>query len=56
MQIAQIHESETDVRWQFPEDIRECHNCHKVLKAGKDKVITINGQLMVSFKQGYLYF
>lgn len=37
MQIAQIHESETDVRWQYPEEIKECHNCHKALKSGKDK-------------------
>lgn len=38
MQIAQIHESETDVRWQYPDDIKECKSCQKVLKANKDKV------------------
>lgn len=37
MQIAQIHESETDVRWQYPDDIKECKSCQKVLKANKDK-------------------
>lgn len=37
MQIAEIHESETDVRWQYPEDIKECQNCHKSLKSGKEK-------------------
>lgn len=45
MQIAQIHESETDVRWQYPEEIKECHNCHKALKSGKDKVGSRNSKL-----------
>ena len=38
MQIAQIHESETDVRWQYPDDVKECTDCQKVLKTTKDKV------------------
>ena len=46
MQIAQIHESETDVRWQYPEEIKECHNCHKALKSGKDKVGSRNSKLV----------
>ncbi|XP_078362497.1 rab GTPase-binding effector protein 1-like isoform X2 [Oculina patagonica] len=37
MQIAQIHESETDVRWQHPEDIKACQNCQKPLKSNKEK-------------------
>lgn len=42
MQIAQIHESETDVRWQYPDDVRACKNCQKVLKSNKDKVGVIS--------------
>ena len=38
MQIAQIHESETGVRWQHAEDIKACENCQKALKSSKDKV------------------
>ena len=38
MQIAQIHESETGVRWQHAEDIKACQNCQKALKSSKDKV------------------
>lgn len=37
MQIAQIHESETDVRWQYPEDITECPNCNRGLKSSREK-------------------
>jgi len=37
MQIAQIHESETGVRWQHAEDVKACQNCQKALKSSKDK-------------------
>lgn len=38
MQIAQIHESETGVRWQHAEDVKACHNCQKAFRSNRDKV------------------
>ena len=38
MQIAQIHESETGVRWQHAEDVKACQNCQKALRSSRDKV------------------
>lgn len=47
MQIAQIHESETDVRWQHAEDVKACQNCLKALKSSKDKV----GELLINLRE-----
>ena len=47
MQIAQIHESETGVRWQHAEDVKACQNCQKALKSGKDKV----GKILINLKK-----
>ena len=44
MQIAQIHESETGVRWQHAEDVQACQNCQKALRSSRDKV----GKIMIS--------
>lgn len=64
MQIAQIHESETDVRWQHPEDVKACQDCQKALKSNKDKVseIKLNFRKIIqleyflqSVKARYLY-
>lgn len=38
MQIAQIQESESEVRWVHPDDVMECRNCQKNLKSIKEKV------------------
>ena len=46
MQIAQIHESETVVRWQHAEDVKACQNCQKALRSNRDKVgniLIVNG-------------
>lgn len=47
MQIAQIHESETVVRWQHAEDVKACQNCQKALKSSKDKV----GKMLINLKK-----
>jgi len=47
MQIAQIHESETAVRWQHAEDVKACQHCQKALKSSKDKV----GEILINLEK-----
>ncbi|XP_048582683.1 rab GTPase-binding effector protein 1 isoform X2 [Nematostella vectensis] len=37
MQLAEMQESENEVRWEHKDDARECRNCQKPLNTNKDK-------------------
>ena len=38
MQIAEIQESQTEVRWEHEDDVSKCRKCKQPLRVHKEKV------------------
>lgn len=42
MELEKIRQSDSEVRWQYDEDVSECNSCKKTFQKCKEKVSFFN--------------